>query len=173
MTRAQRSNMIAHAVQVILERPNLSSGIVHVLIAPLLTMWYIAGKIQPLHGENDMVLRLVVEYTILGGESLELNDDYRWQSGDSKGLCGTARYLASRAIPFIVSIHDLAGNKVVDEFLDHDLVFASGDREGDVHECIVCCRCLSISIDSCRRARISAYLATSQALETITVLSLK
>lgn len=75
MARAKRSNMVTDTIQIIPERPNLGSWIIHVLVAPLLAMGYITGEIQSLYGEDDVVLGLVVEYPVLSRESLELNND--------------------------------------------------------------------------------------------------
>jgi hypothetical protein len=75
MTRTQCPNMIAHSIQIVFERPNLRPGIIHILITPLLPMRDITRKIQSLHWENHMILRLVPKYTIFGREPLELNND--------------------------------------------------------------------------------------------------
>jgi hypothetical protein len=69
--------MITHTIQIIFEWPNLSPGIIHILITPLLAMWDITRQIQSLHREDDMIFRFIPEYPILGRKPLELNDDDR------------------------------------------------------------------------------------------------
>lgn len=129
--------MVTNTVQIVFERSDLSTWIIHIFTTPLLSMWDVSRKVQSFHGEDYVVFRFIPEYTVLGREPLELDDDDWRQSSDCQRFRSSTGDFTTWAIPFIVSVHNFTGNEIVDEFLDDYLVFTSGDREGDVHECIV------------------------------------
>lgn len=103
MSTTQCAHMVAHTVQVILERSNLRPRIIRIFLTRWLTSRNISGEVEAVHREDDWCFRFVPKNAVLSGEPLELDEEDGWKPGDGKGLRCSSRDFTSRAVPVVHS----------------------------------------------------------------------
>lgn len=99
MTTRQGPHVIAHTVQIILERPNLRTRIIQVFPPRRLTPGYVPRQIQTVDGENDGRFGLVPEHAVLRRKPFQLDKEDGWKTRDGECLGSAAGLLAPGAVP--------------------------------------------------------------------------
>lgn len=98
MSRRQRPRMVRHAIQVILERPDLRAWIVEVLRARRLAAGHEPREIEVVDGEHDGGIGPVPEAARVR-EALELDQQDGGEADEGEGFCRFALLLAVCAYP--------------------------------------------------------------------------
>ena len=91
--------MITDPIQIVLERPDLGPRVFRIFLSGRLTSGDIARKVETVDREDHGCFRLIPEDAVLGGETLKLDEEDRWESGDREGFRRSSGHFTSRAIP--------------------------------------------------------------------------